>query len=148
MTDHENPQEQADQDKKAREDLLSAEDKRRLLGRAIRELRARLGVSQEALGLESDIHRNYIGAMERGEINPSFRVLIKLGTGLDMPLSALMRVYERNYAEAQTEAEQARATVEARISRETRPGPPSPGAHDSPTTRRRDIKSRIRPIRP
>lgn len=117
MTDHENLQEQADREQKAREDLLSAEDKRRLLGRAMRELRARLGVSQEALGLESDIHRNYIGAMERGEINPSFRVFLKLSRGLGMPLSTMMRIYERNLAQAQAEAEQARTAFEARIDR-------------------------------
>ena len=38
--------------------------------------------------------------MERGEINPSFRVFLKLSRGLGMPLSTLMRIYERNYAEA------------------------------------------------
>ena len=52
------------------------------LGRAVLELRARRGLSQEELGAESDLHRNYVGAIERGEINPTFRVLVKLTTGL------------------------------------------------------------------
>jgi ribosome-binding protein aMBF1 (putative translation factor) len=42
------------------------------LGRAVRELRARRGVSQEELGFRGNLHRNYVGAIERGEINPTF----------------------------------------------------------------------------
>lgn len=66
-----------------------------VLGRAIRELRARCGLSQEALGAVADVHRNYVGAMERGEINPTFRVLLKVASGLGVPFSELAVVYER-----------------------------------------------------
>lgn len=52
------------------------------LGRAVRELRARRGLSQEQLGFRCDLHRNYVGAIERGEINPTFRILLKLERGL------------------------------------------------------------------
>ena len=52
------------------------------LGRAVRELRARRGLSQEELGFRAGLHRNYVGAIERGEINPTFRVLLKLERGL------------------------------------------------------------------
>ncbi len=45
------------------------------LGAAIRELRARRGLSQEQLGFDAGLHRNYVGALERGEINPTFRIL-------------------------------------------------------------------------
>ena len=69
------------------------------LGRAVRELRARRSLSQEALGFAADLHRNYVGAIERGEINATFRVLLKLIRGLDVPLSELMLVYERQRAE-------------------------------------------------
>jgi DNA-binding XRE family transcriptional regulator len=65
------------------------------LGRAVLELRARRGLSQETLGAESGVHRNYVGALERGEINPTFRVLLKLTAGLRVPLSELVAVYER-----------------------------------------------------
>jgi transcriptional regulator with XRE-family HTH domain len=67
---------------------------RHAFGRAIRELRARRGFSQEDLGFASHLHRNYVGAIERGEINPTFRVLLKLERGLDMPLSELIAKYE------------------------------------------------------
>ncbi|HEU4701289.1 MAG TPA: helix-turn-helix transcriptional regulator [Conexibacter sp.] len=41
------------------------------LGRALLELRARRGLSQEQLGADADLHRNYVGAIERGDINPT-----------------------------------------------------------------------------
>ena len=41
------------------------------LGRAVRETRARRGLSQESLGYVAGLHRNYVGAIERGEINPT-----------------------------------------------------------------------------
>jgi transcriptional regulator with XRE-family HTH domain len=67
------------------------------LGRAVRELRARRGLSQEELGFCSRLHRNYVGAIERGEINPTFRILIALSRGLAVPLSELLIVFERQF---------------------------------------------------
>ncbi len=69
------------------------------LGRAVRWSRARLGLSQEELGYQCGLHRNYVGAVERGEINPTFRVLRKFARGLQMPLSELVDVGERVEAE-------------------------------------------------
>jgi transcriptional regulator with XRE-family HTH domain len=51
------------------------------------------------LGFRSTLHRNYVGAIERGEINPTFRTLLSLTGGLDVPLGELIRLYERNVAE-------------------------------------------------
>jgi ribosome-binding protein aMBF1 (putative translation factor) len=68
------------------------------LGRAVRELRARRGLSQEDLGFQAGLHRNYVGAVERGEINTTFRVLMKLSHGLEVPFSELIEVYERQRA--------------------------------------------------
>lgn len=66
-----------------------------VLGRAVREARARRGLSQEQLGAEGGLHRNYVGAIERGEINPTFAVLMRLSAGLSIPLSELFALYER-----------------------------------------------------
>lgn len=66
-----------------------------VLGRAVRELRARRDLSQERLGFHSGLHRNYVGAIERGEINPTFKTLLTLSSGLIVPLSELVRLYER-----------------------------------------------------
>jgi transcriptional regulator with XRE-family HTH domain len=65
------------------------------LGLAVRGLRGQRGLSQEELGYRSGLHRNYVGAIERGEINPTFRVLLKLERGLAAPLSELIELYER-----------------------------------------------------
>ena len=69
------------------------------LGAAVRELRARRGLSQEWLAIKSGLHRNYLGALERGEINPTIRSLHRLMGGLMLPLSELVAVYERNIGE-------------------------------------------------
>jgi transcriptional regulator with XRE-family HTH domain len=70
-----------------------------VLGAAVRETRARRGMSQEMLGLYSGLHRNYVGAIERGEINPKFRILRKVATGLNVPLSELIALFERRLAD-------------------------------------------------
>ena len=74
-----------------------------VLGRAVRELRARRSLTQEALGRESALHRNYVGAIERGEINPTFRILRKLATGLQLPLSELIALFEQRWDEAEAD---------------------------------------------
>lgn len=65
------------------------------LGRAVRILRVTRDLSQEELGARSGLRRNYIGAIERGEINPTFRVLLKLERGLAVSLSELILRYEQ-----------------------------------------------------
>ncbi len=69
------------------------------LGSAARETRARRAISQETLGFRSSLHRNYVGAIERGEINPTFATLLNLTRGLGVPLSELILLYERNMRE-------------------------------------------------
>jgi ribosome-binding protein aMBF1 (putative translation factor) len=65
------------------------------LGLAVRGLRGQQGLSQEELGYRADLHRNYVGAIERGEINPTFRVLLKLERGLGVPLAEIMELHNR-----------------------------------------------------
>jgi len=57
-------------------------------------LRVRVELSQEAFGFRAGLHRNYVGAIERGEINATFRVLMKVAAGLGVPLSQLIRESE------------------------------------------------------
>lgn len=68
------------------------------LGLAARRLRGWRGLSQEEVGFRARLHRNYVGAIERGEINASFRTLLRLTAGLGVKLSDLIVIYERSLA--------------------------------------------------
>jgi transcriptional regulator with XRE-family HTH domain len=61
------------------------------LGKALAARRHERGLSQEQLSLETGVHRNYIGGIERGERNPSVVAVAKLAAALDMSLSELFR---------------------------------------------------------
>jgi len=74
-------------------------------GRAVREMRVRRGFSQESLGVSADLHRNYVGAIERGEINPTLRVIRKLARALTMRASELLALSEERERELHTDAE-------------------------------------------
>jgi len=68
-----------------------------VLGAAVRELRVCRVLSQEHLAFRSRLHRNYVGALERGEVNPTFKTLLTLADGLDVELSALIRLAEERH---------------------------------------------------
>ena len=59
------------------------------LGYRIRYLRQNKGLSIEALALEAEINRNYLGDLERGMRNPTVVVLNKITKALDVDLSTL-----------------------------------------------------------
>ena len=59
------------------------------LGYRIRYLRQNKGLSIEALALEAEINRNYLGDLERGMRNPTAVVLNKIAKALDVDLSTL-----------------------------------------------------------
>ncbi len=79
-------------DKRTHDPAVSVEQL--VLGRAVRELRARRAYSQEQLAFHSGLHRNYVGAIERGEINPTFKTLLTVAAGLSLPLSEVVGLYE------------------------------------------------------
>jgi transcriptional regulator with XRE-family HTH domain len=59
------------------------------LGKRVRELRVAGGMSQEALAFDAGIHVNSLSALERGEANPSFLVLLSIARVLRVRLSSL-----------------------------------------------------------
>lgn len=51
-------------------------------GDKVRELRLAKGLSQEELGFRANIHRNYVGGIERGERNPCLNNIVSIADAL------------------------------------------------------------------
>jgi transcriptional regulator with XRE-family HTH domain len=63
-------------------------------GRTIRALRENAGYSQEGFAHAIGIHRTYIGALERGQANPTLQTIVSIARGLRMSLAGLFQVVE------------------------------------------------------
>jgi transcriptional regulator with XRE-family HTH domain len=63
---------------------------RQILAKNVRMARAELRISQEELANRCGIHRNYIGAIERGECNVTLDTIWKLSQGLKKDLLTLL----------------------------------------------------------
>ena len=66
------------------------------IGNNIRNLRINNNLSQEELASKSELHRTYIGAIERGERNFSILNLIKIANALDVELSLLLKLKDED----------------------------------------------------
>ena len=62
---------------------------RKAFGRKVRELRKYKGYSQEKLADKADLHRTYIGSIERGEQNVSIDNIAKIAKALRTPIANL-----------------------------------------------------------
>ena len=71
-------------------------DPRAAFGHAVRKLRHSKGISQEKLAEIAEIHRTYIGDVERGVRNVSLLNMSRIAVALDVPLSTLIRDMEAN----------------------------------------------------
>lgn len=60
-----------------------------LLGKRIRELRKSQNLTIERLAELTEINDKYLGSVERGEQNPSFKVLTKIAKALSVEITAL-----------------------------------------------------------
>ena len=56
------------------------------LGKRLKEIRASKGLSQEELADLADVHRTYIGLVERGQRNLTVKILIKILSILQIEL--------------------------------------------------------------
>ena len=61
------------------------------LGKAIRVSRAEIGISQEALAVDANLDRSYLGGIERGEHNLTLMNLAKISQALGLSLSDLVQ---------------------------------------------------------
>lgn len=67
----------------------------RRLGLAVKAIRSDAGLTQEELSRRTGLHPTYVSDIERGARNPSFAVLVRLATGLEVPLERLGAEYDR-----------------------------------------------------
>jgi len=66
-------------------------DAAKILGDRVREVRTKLGLSQETVGDLAGMHWTNIGKIERGQANPSFSTLIRLAGVLNVDPADLVR---------------------------------------------------------
>lgn len=63
-------------------------------GTVLRDLRRRAGLTQEQLGFEAGLERNFISMLERGERQPTLTSLVKLAKPLGIKASRLVHLVE------------------------------------------------------
>ncbi|MBL8163921.1 MAG: helix-turn-helix transcriptional regulator [Anaerolineae bacterium] len=67
-------------------------------GRVIRRLRLERGLSQEAFAAKCELHRTYIGPIERGEKNVTLETAQKLANALGVNLSEIISELEADFS--------------------------------------------------
>ncbi len=65
-------------------------DPRIVFGKRVRQFRLERRLSQEKLAELADLHRNYVGGVERGERNVSLLNIVKLAHGLNVRVPKLV----------------------------------------------------------
>ena len=60
-------------------------------GKRIAYLRRKKGWSQELLGFNAMISKNYIADLEKGRRNPTLKILVKLALAFDIDLETLLK---------------------------------------------------------
>jgi len=66
-------------------------DIRLKFGERVRQLRLEMEMSQEEFAAKVEIHRTYIGGIERGERNPTLTMIARLAVALKVRPADLMR---------------------------------------------------------
>jgi transcriptional regulator with XRE-family HTH domain len=67
---------------------------RKKLGSNIKQIRLELELSQEQLAEKADLHRTYVGAVERGERNISLNNILAIARALGISASQLLEGVE------------------------------------------------------
>ncbi|MBI5386717.1 MAG: helix-turn-helix transcriptional regulator [Verrucomicrobia bacterium] len=64
---------------------------RRLVGEQIRSCRKRVGLTQEKLAENAELHHNFIGQVERGNLNVSLDSLVRIARALHVRVRDLVQ---------------------------------------------------------
>jgi transcriptional regulator with XRE-family HTH domain len=70
--------------------VVPTPDPRVLFGKRVRALRLERGLSQEKLAELADLHRNYVGGVERGERNIALLNIVGLARALRIKPAKLL----------------------------------------------------------
>ena len=72
---------------------ITVEEKEVLIkfGSKVREIRLKKGLSQEDLAFRADLHRTYIGMIERAEKNLTLTNICKICDALEIPLEEIFK---------------------------------------------------------
>ena len=65
-------------------------------GQALRELRAKAGLSQMRLALDAEIDRAFVGHMERGTKSPGLKTILQLARALGISAAMLIERAEHH----------------------------------------------------
>ena len=73
-------------------ETFSPQDIHHQLAKRIQLLREKRGWSQEELGEHADLHRNYIGMVERADLNVGLTNIEKIAISFGMPIHELLNM--------------------------------------------------------
>lgn len=65
---------------------------REIVARNLRKARNSRKLSQEQLGFLADVHRTYVGMIEREKYNPTVEMLEKLATALELEVTDFFKI--------------------------------------------------------
>lgn len=71
----------------------------RRFGGLVRRLRLGQGYSQERFAEVCQIDRSYMGMIERGEVNVTLAMIVKMADGLGISLVDLFRAFQREWGD-------------------------------------------------
>lgn len=65
-----------------------------LVGQALRSVRLSRGMTQERLAAACEMHPTYVSDIERGARNPSWKAIVRLANGLDVPVATIATAFD------------------------------------------------------
>lgn len=66
-----------------------------VVGGNIRRIRESRGATQEEAAFAANINAGYLGKVERGQKNPTLKLLVRIGLALDVPPNAFFRTLKK-----------------------------------------------------